>query len=119
MLNWAMSDHHVLVQRVWLFKAQSCHLPKLHAGGGPHHLQVILEAESLLNDATSITLFLVFLKEVQDLQSQNNPPKVGAHEFGVIVGDIIWLSVGESACLMSDKCHNKCKLKTFCILTMP
>jgi NhaP-type Na+/H+ or K+/H+ antiporter len=66
-----------------------------HAAGGPHHLQVVLEGESLLNDATSITLFLVFLKEVQDLQSQTNPPKVGAHEFGVIVGNIIWLSVGE------------------------
>ncbi|DBA74298.1 TPA: Son of sevenless 1, variant 2 [Trebouxia sp. C0004] len=65
-----------------------------HAAGGPHHLQVLLEGESLLNDATSITLFLVFLKEVQDLQSQTNPPKVGAHEFGVIVGNIIWLSVG-------------------------
>ncbi len=58
-------------------------------------MQVVLEGESLLNDATSITLFLVFLKEVQDLQSQTNPPKVGAHEFGVIVGNIIWLSVGE------------------------
>ncbi len=56
---------------------------------------MVLEGESLLNDATSITLFLVFLKEVQDLQSQANPPKVGAHEFGVIVGNIIWLSVGE------------------------
>ncbi|KAL0035986.1 hypothetical protein WJX77_010179 [Trebouxia sp. C0004] len=66
----------------------------MKTAGGPHHLQVLLEGESLLNDATSITLFLVFLKEVQDLQSQTNPPKVGAHEFGVIVGNIIWLSVG-------------------------
>ncbi|KAL0021928.1 hypothetical protein WJX79_007439 [Trebouxia sp. C0005] len=66
----------------------------MKTAGGPHHLQVVLEGESLLNDATSITLFLVFLKEVQDLQSQTNPPKVGAHEFGVIVGNIIWLSVG-------------------------
>ncbi len=75
------------------------HMLLLHcnAGGGPHHLQVLLEGESLLNDATSITLFLVFLKEVQDLQSQTDPPKVGGHEFGVIVGNIIWLSVG--------KCH--------------
>lgn len=69
-------------------------------------MQVVLEGESLLNDATSITLFLVFLKEVQDLQSQTNPPKVGAHEFGVIVGNIIWLSVGECcifACVQLPK----------------
>ena len=57
-------------------------------------MSVLLEGESLLNDATSITLFLVFLKEVQGLQSQANPPKVGAHEFGSIVASIIWLSVG-------------------------
>ena len=69
----------------------------MHTGGGPHHLQVLLEGESLLNDATSITLFLVFLKEVQDLQSQTTQPKVGWHEFGVIVGNIIWLSVGISS----------------------
>lgn len=74
----------------------------LSSGGGPHHLQVLLEGESLLNDATSITLFLVFLKEVQDLQSQTDPPSVGAHEFGVIVGNIIWLSIGESACIQAD-----------------
>lgn len=74
----------------------------LLAGGGPHQLSVLLEAESLLNDATSITLFLVFLKEVQDLQSQNNPPKVGGREFGSIVASIIWLTVGQlqlPACL--------------------
>ena len=64
-------------------------------------MQVVLEGESLLNDATSITLFLVFLKEVQDLQSQTDPPRVGAHEFGVIVGNIIWLSVGMSLHLIS------------------
>lgn len=58
-------------------------------------MRVVLEGESLLNDATSITLFLVFLKEVQGLQSQANPPSVGAKEFGEIVRSIIWLSVGE------------------------
>lgn len=74
------------------------------AGGGPHHLSVLLEGESLLNDATSITLFLVFLKEVQDLQSQDHPVSVGGREFGEIVRDIIWLSVGKLA-HTSCLCH--------------
>ena len=43
-----------------------------------------------------MALFLVFLKEVQGLQSQTNPPKVGAHEFGSIVASILWLSVGNA-----------------------
>ena len=78
------------------------------AGGGPHHLRVVLEGESLLNDATSITLFLVFLKEVQGLQSQANPPSVGAKEFGEIVRSIIWLSVGEVLCIEIG--HSQCWL---------
>ena len=86
----------------------SCHHQKCEGNAMHCHL----EGESLLNDATSITLFLVFLKEVQDLQSQTNPPKVGAHEFGVIVGNIIWLSVGECCTFACAQLPNK----TLCAL---
>jgi NhaP-type Na+/H+ or K+/H+ antiporter len=33
------------------------------AGGGPKQLRTIIEAEALLNDASSITLFQVFLAQ--------------------------------------------------------
>lgn len=33
-------------------------------GGGPKSLRLLLEGESLLNDASSITLFTIFLSEV-------------------------------------------------------
>ena len=33
-------------------------------GGGPKSLRLLLEGESLLNDASSITLFTIFLSQV-------------------------------------------------------
>ena len=36
------------------------------AAGGPRSLRVLLEGESLLNDASSITLFTIFLHKVEE-----------------------------------------------------
>ena len=42
------------------------------SGGGPEALLVLLEGESLFNDATSIVLFDIFLKDAHRI-SEGNP----------------------------------------------
>ncbi|CAD7700965.1 unnamed protein product [Ostreobium quekettii] len=44
----------------------------LHQGGGPEHLMVLLEGESLFNDATAIVLFDVFRKYVSSGEKDGN-----------------------------------------------
>lgn len=40
-----------------------------HSGGGPKRLRVLLEGEALLNDASSFTLFEIFLHLVEQLNT--------------------------------------------------
>lgn len=54
--------------------------------GGPEHLRIILEGESLLNDASSFTLFTIFIEFV----IQATEPE-GVHATaGAIIWKIIW-----------------------------
>ena len=66
------------------------------AGAGPKRLRTILEGESLLNDASSITLFIVFLDQVKSYEA-GHASESGAHVLGTIVKDIVVLAVGEKA----------------------
>jgi hypothetical protein len=62
------------------------------AGGGPKSLRLLLEGESLLNDASSITLFTIFLSQVENLR--NGISSSGAQVLGNIVKEMLWLAVG-------------------------
>ena len=55
-------------------------------------LRLLLEGESLLNDASSITLFTIFLSEVQDYR--DHKPASGGVVLGNIVSKMLWLAVG-------------------------
>ena len=50
--------------------------PPLEPGGGPKRLRIILEGESLLNDASGLTLFEVFFHQVG--------PRPGGHPRGAV-----------------------------------
>jgi hypothetical protein len=62
------------------------------AGGGPRSLRLLLEGESLLNDASSITLFTIFLSEVQDARAGIH--QSGGQVLGSILSRTVWLAVG-------------------------
>ena len=73
------------------------------AGGGPERLRIILEGESLLNDASSITLFTIFIEFVIEAAEGHPNTSSAGHIVGTIVRRMIWLAVGEDtrphACL--------------------
>lgn len=66
------------------------------AAGGPRGLRVLLEGESLLNDASSITLFTIFLKKVEEY-SNNIDSQSGWAVLGDVVRQTVWLAVGARA----------------------
>lgn len=66
------------------------------AGGGPERLRIILEGESLLNDASSITLFTIFIEFVIEAAEGHPNTSSAGKIVGTIVRRMIWLAVGEA-----------------------
>jgi len=59
--------------------------------GGPEHLRIILEGESLLNDASSFTLFSIFIAFVVNAaESETGTLNASA---GAIIWKILWKMV--------------------------
>ena len=69
---------------------------RARAAGGPRGLRVLLEGESLLNDASSITLFTIFLKKVEEY-SNNIDTQSGWAVLGDVCRQTVWLAVGAHA----------------------
>lgn len=69
-------------------------LDVMKGGGGPRRLRVLLEGESLLNDASSFTLFTIFLARVLD---DTAGPQSGAGVAGLVIANMLKLAVGGAA----------------------
>ncbi len=66
------------------------------AGGAPEKLIVLMEGESLFNDATSIVLFEIFFRMVKRLQNGETPSDLGIFgQMADIASSICWLTFGE------------------------
>ncbi|KAK9819620.1 hypothetical protein WJX72_000338 [[Myrmecia] bisecta] len=66
----------------------------MKSSGGPRRLRALLEGESLLNDASSITLFVIFLGKVTELNQDPNTTDSGWSVLGNVVGDMCKLAAG-------------------------
>lgn len=68
------------------------------AGGGLDNIVVLMEGESLFNDATSIVLFEIFFEMVKKI-GEGKPGMDGtfAQEGVHILGQIAWLTAGNGA----------------------
>ncbi|KAK9866895.1 hypothetical protein WJX84_006646 [Apatococcus fuscideae] len=70
----------------------------LKKGGGPEDIVTLMEGESLLNDATAISLFQVFFTMVKNLHPSANlgieEPGGILKELASVAGQILWLAVG-------------------------
>ena len=72
------------------------------AGGGLDKIVVLMEGESLFNDATSIVLFEIFFEMVKKLGDGGPGTEGGLLQEGLnIVVQIIWLAAG--LCSMPNK----------------
>eukprot|EP01025_Chloroclados_australasicus_P022893 TRINITY_DN23409_c1_g1_i7.p1 TRINITY_DN23409_c1_g1~~TRINITY_DN23409_c1_g1_i7.p1 ORF type:complete len:1503 (-),score=153.99 TRINITY_DN23409_c1_g1_i7:350-4858(-) len=63
----------------------------LKQGGGPEQLSILMEGESLFNDASSIVLFELFLEMVVDPVKSNQP---ALQILGFIVQRVLYLGIG-------------------------
>jgi len=66
----------------------------MKARGGPRRLRVLLEGESLLNDASSFTLFTIFLGHVMSHSRGTTAAVSGAGVAGAVVGEMLKLAAG-------------------------
>ena len=72
----------------------------LRAGGGPERLRIVLEGESLLNDASSITLFTIFIEFVIEAAEGRPSHKSAGGIIGTIIKKMLWLAVGALLCAL-------------------
>ena len=77
-------------------------------GGGPERLRLLMEGESLLNDASGITLFTIFLEHVEDLIQGTEGHNTFWSVFGDIVGRTAWLGIGALALRMVPRLMLRC-----------
>ncbi len=74
-------------------------------------LRLLLEGESLLNDASSITLFTIFLSEVMEYREGHHAN--GGQVLGNILSKMLLLAVGKStACLFTALLTIQCLVWT-------
>jgi hypothetical protein len=64
--------------------------------GGPERLRLVMEGESLLNDASSFTLFSIFFTYVIDAAEGHGVADSFWHILGSIIGRMLWLASSES-----------------------
>lgn len=76
----------------------------LYKGGGPKRLRVLLEGEALLNDASSFTLFEIFLHLVEEYNSSSYHEQSGWSVFGDIVKQALKLGFGNSLSASTAYC---------------
>ncbi len=74
----------------------ACLSIEVRPGGGPKRLRVLLEGESLLNDASSFTLFTIFLEAVVQSQ-EGHLSGNGWSIFGQVIGNMCKLAAGEQS----------------------
>lgn len=76
------------------------------AGGGLDKIVVLMEGESLFNDATSIVLFEIFFEMVKKLGDGGPGTEGGLLQEGLnIVMQISWLAAGISCLLTGGICN--------------
>ena len=86
------------------------------AGGGLDNIVVLMEGESLFNDATSIVLFEIFFEMVKKI-GEGKPGMDGtfAQEGVHILGQIAWLTAGNSP-FARFTCAMLCFTLCFCLV---
>ena len=85
-----------------------------NAGGGLDKIVVLMEGESLFNDATSIVLFEIFFEMVKKIGDGDPGTEGTLVQEGIhILGQIVWLTAG-----MHAPCGLQCLLCMSRIMTM-
>ncbi len=64
------------------------------AGGPPEHLRILLEGESLLNDACSITLFTIFIHFVTSAARGHPSTEPIPEVIAIVLKQTAWLTLG-------------------------
>ena len=65
----------------------------MKTAGGPKRLRSILEGESLLNDASGLTLFEIFFHKVQTYAAPGGGDALANENFGKVIGEVLLLVV--------------------------